>query len=595
MAVVVNTTLKADTKDAVKQVEILKKEVEKVGKAAKKSGEDISAAMQIGNEATRALDKVSGGLASKLVKVAKAAKLSGKAMKTALISSGIGAAVVALGLIVEYWDDISEALGFVNKDLERQVELNAENLKLTTEQLSEIDLRIKLEKKQGGNADELIKKRKELIKLQKAQILLSIADLKTQELDLTNEAKKVGFWERFSNDFMKRTEGMNKVTRDMMGKITDEEDKLINGKKTEIRDLEMLLLNIKISEIPDAKKDTSEQDAEADEKERIEAIERIRKGLIDTEAEERAEKIRLINEDYTEQIELAAKFYGTNSIKILELKAAQKKAEDEQKAVFAEQDKAKQDKIDQEAIDKEKKRLEDIQKIVNDATDLSELQKIEKDRLAAQTELDLLGATWIEKARIAAYYQGLINEETTLQNKEANDKQKEDDEKLQDAKFRVASQALDAISSIGKLFAGENEKNAKIAFKISKAVGIAQAGINTSQAIMKAAAETTDATPTQSLRIGNMIAMGVAGAAQIASIAAQKFESGTDTVPKPSMSGGSAPQPPAFNIVGSSGETQLADAIGGQTQRPSRAYVVSNDVTTAQEMDRNIIEGASIG
>ena len=66
-----------------------------------------------------------------------------------------------------------------------------------------------------------------------------------------------------------------------------------------------------------------------------------------------------------------------------------------------------------------------------------------------------------------------------------------------------------------------------------------------------------------------------------------------DTVPKPSLGGGS--QAPAFNVVGASGETQLADAIGSQTQRPARAYVVSNDVTTAQEMDRNIIEGASIG
>ena len=60
----------------------------------------------------------------------------------------------------------------------------------------------------------------------------------------------------------------------------------------------------------------------------------------------------------------------------------------------------------------------------------------------------------------------------------------------------------------------------------------------------------------------------------------------------PTAPGGS---PPAFNVVGASGETQLADAIGSQTQRPARAYVVSNDVTTAQEMDRNIIEGASIG
>jgi len=54
------------------------------------------------------------------------------------------------------------------------------------------------------------------------------------------------------------------------------------------------------------------------------------------------------------------------------------------------------------------------------------------------------------------------------------------------------------------------------------------------------------------------------------------------------------PTPPAFNVVGASGETQLADAIGSQTQQPTRAYVVSNDVTTAQELDRNIIEGASI-
>ena len=592
MAEKVEFELVADTSGAVAGVNKVDEAVKKTSKTTKKASKELSGMQQVGGAVLGKLDQLTGGLASKLVAVGSAAKLSGKAMKTALISSGIGLAVVAIGLIVEHWDAISELLGFVNKDLEKQVELNAENLKLTTEQLSEIDLRIKLEKKQGGNADELIKKRKELIKLQKAQILLSIADLKTQELDLTNEAKKVGFWERFSNDFMKRTKGMNKVTRDMMGKITDEEDKLIKGKTSEIRKLEMLLLNIQISETPDAVKDTSAVDADTAQKERNEAIERIRKGLIDTEAEERAEKLRLIKEDFTEQIELAAKFYGTNSFKILELKAAQKKAEDEQKAVFTEQDKAKQDKIDQEAIDKEKKRLEDIQNIVNDATDLSELEKIEKDRLAAQTELKLLNATWIEKARIAAYYQGLINEETIKQTKETNEKQKEDDEKLQDAKFRVASQALNAISSIGNLFAGENEKNAKTAFKISKAVGIAQAGINTSQAIMKAAAETTDVTPTQSLRTANMIALGIAGAAQIASIAAQKFEGGSSTVPKPSLGGGS--QAPAFNVVGASGETQLADAIGSQTQRPARAYVVSNDVTTAQELDRNIIEGASI-
>ena len=64
-------------------------------------------------------------------------------------------------------------------------------------------------------------------------------------------------------------------------------------------------------------------------------------------------------------------------------------------------------------------------------------------------------------------------------------------------------------------------------------------------------------------------------------------------------SGGSVPrtsvsQPPAFNVVGASDTNQLADAIGSQSQEPFKAYFVANDVSTAQSMDRNIVEGASI-
>ena len=42
-------------------------------------------------------------------------------------------------------------------------------------------------------------------------------------------------------------------------------------------------------------------------------------------------------------------------------------------------------------------------------------------------------------------------------------------------------------------------------------------------------------------------------------------------------------------------ENQLAAAIGQQQQQPVKAYVVSGDVTTAQSLDRNIVEEASIG
>ena len=55
-----------------------------------------------------------------------------------------------------------------------------------------------------------------------------------------------------------------------------------------------------------------------------------------------------------------------------------------------------------------------------------------------------------------------------------------------------------------------------------------------------------------------------------------------------------APAAPSFNVVGASAQNQLAAAIAGQQAEPVRAYVVSSDVTTAQELDRKIVEGASI-
>ena len=59
--------------------------------------------------------------------------------------------------------------------------------------------------------------------------------------------------------------------------------------------------------------------------------------------------------------------------------------------------------------------------------------------------------------------------------------------------------------------------------------------------------------------------------------------------------GGATVQPPDFNIIGSTGTNQLAEAIGTTTKLPIKAYVVSSEVTSAQEMDRNIVQSSSIG
>ena len=59
--------------------------------------------------------------------------------------------------------------------------------------------------------------------------------------------------------------------------------------------------------------------------------------------------------------------------------------------------------------------------------------------------------------------------------------------------------------------------------------------------------------------------------------------------------GSAAPQAPSFNIVGAAPENQLAQAIGEKEDKPIKAFVVSNEVSNAQALDRNIVQGASIG
>jgi hypothetical protein len=58
--------------------------------------------------------------------------------------------------------------------------------------------------------------------------------------------------------------------------------------------------------------------------------------------------------------------------------------------------------------------------------------------------------------------------------------------------------------------------------------------------------------------------------------------------------GGAQVAAPEFNVVGASGTSQLAGAIGGLNQQPIKAFVVGKDITTQQELDRNIVNTAGI-
>jgi hypothetical protein len=279
-----------------------------------------------------------------------------------------------------------------------------------------------------------------------------------------------------------------------------------------------------------------------------------------------------------------------------------------------EQSEAKiREKYDQKEIDEQLKLQEEFDKIRRqnqDALRTDEenelLQVAEKyDVLQAQAQGNAEALNEIEIARLneeneiklqyaneAYEAQKAIDDKADADQKVRDDKAKADAEALQEYKINVVQGGLSAINDIAALFAKGNEKQQKRAFQVQKAVGIAQATINTAQAITKVFAETTDFTPTQSLRIANAVGIGIAGAAQIASIASQQFEGGGGDVESPTDTGagGGEAVAPSFNVVGDSGINQIAQL----QQTPVQAFVVSGEVTTSQALDRNRVQNATL-
>ena len=139
----------------------------------------------------------------------------------------------------------------------------------------------------------------------------------------------------------------------------------------------------------------------------------------------------------------------------------------------------------------------------------------------------------------------------------------------------------DALGGVAELLGQESAAG--------KAAAIAQSIINTYQGATKALA--------QGGIFGAIGAAGViaAGLSNVKKIVSTKIP-GADAGGNAAISGiGGQIQNieqsiPAFNVVGASPINQIAEALN----KPQRAYVVSGDVTTAQQLDRNIINESGI-
>jgi hypothetical protein len=137
----------------------------------------------------------------------------------------------------------------------------------------------------------------------------------------------------------------------------------------------------------------------------------------------------------------------------------------------------------------------------------------------------------------------------------------------------------------------ENAINEK-RFKQQKAFNISMAIIDTYVAANQALKDET--IPNTFARIAAMISIIGTGLANVATISRQQFVASVPSTRGIRGTSGTEGGDRVFNVVGASAQTQIAEAIAAIEEKPIKAYVVSSDVTSAQEMDRKVIEGASI-
>ena len=238
------------------------------------------------------------------------------------------------------------------------------------------------------------------------------------------------------------------------------------------------------------------------------------------------------------------------------------------------------------SIERQRFNAEQIEDEILRLEKLKEIDLLEAEQETARLQAIVDNANAETQAKIDAQ---IALDEFTEQSRQTNltrdteleTAKKELDQKTKDAKISNLEAVSGALNGLSAL-AGENANAQKF-------IGIAQATIDTFIGANKALAQGGIAGP---IAAAGIIASGLANVSTIISTKIPQVAGAS------SSGGGSAsapPIPPSFNVVGASGSSQLADAIGGQSQQPIQTYVVANDVTTAQSLQNNIVEGATIG
>jgi hypothetical protein len=224
--------------------------------------------------------------------------------------------------------------------------------------------------------------------------------------------------------------------------------------------------------------------------------------------------------------------------------------------------------------------------------DQQEIIAIDKKYLDLREKAIQAGQSTVEVD--AAYKKALEEQEVN-----SAERRKQIEEAVQDSKLQLTSDALGAISNLVGAFAKGDEKRAKQAFKIQKAVSIAQATVDTYKGANAIFASAAANPKTVLFPAQPFIAAGIAiasGLANVATIAQQQFQGGgtpagnnSENPPSLPGDGGGGAQPAQFNPLAASFLQDRPEQI------TPRAYVLAGDVASAQEVRENVADLARIG
>ena len=565
-------TATADITSTTVAVDNLTKANQKLENTNEKTGKSFEEVTKNGG-AIAIMDQLTGGLASRVRDTYEATKLfnfSLKGMKKALIATGIGALVVALGLIIAYWDDIVALISGANKRLEEQKLAYDDISKKTTDYIKLLQAQKKLVEEEGKDASKITAVLKEKLQLLEKENKKRLEQVNINLKGRLNEEKRKEL-DQIRNDlilqnFSIRTDLLN-LDKEALQVIKEKEA----AEEKAILDAEKLAI-IKAT-----------------------ALEKIRVGQINTQKEIRDEEKNQVEILYKDLLEEARLYYGKDSEQALALTTSRDEKLKALREKNTEEDKAAQKIID----DTEKERQNILREFTND----QKLTEREEDFAA----LELQNATLQEQFKDDkdalfdiefAYLEKLseLKAGYVAEDEENKKKSLEDDKVITDAKkalqLGLVAASGNAIGALGSLFA-EGTAASKAAALADIIIGTGVGYIQGLDIAQKTAKTTPAAAFTFPMFYASQIA-AVAGAAKQASNILKKVPGGggggLNPTPPPIPA-----QAPSFNIVGQGQGNQIATALGEQQQTPIQTYVVSQDITTAQGLENGIIQGATLG